>query len=507
MPSSESVVTPAAVDWFGPRPVGSDLKGRSVRGGITTLLAQGASHGLRLITTLVLARLLSPAEFGIVATVMSAIGILGLFREMGLSAATVQRPVVTESQVNTLFWINLALGAGAMVIAAAAAPMVLAFFGDQRLLGVTLAMSTTFLFNGLSTQHMALLRRQLRFTILARISVACTLASSLVSLALAAAGARYWALVVATVGSSVLCAILAWHHCTWRPQRPAFDSSVRGMFNFGRYLVVYGLVGFLAQNAHNVAIGKLWGAAGVGLYGRAYLLYTMLMSYVLQPPHAVAVSTLSGLRGEPERFRRVYLRILAVMMLVAIPLSAYLVLAAEDIVRLLLGPGWERSATILRWLALSGLVQPISFSSGWLYMSRGNSRGMMWWGIFGWTLLLLALLAGVPFGLEGVAAAYTLSQFFLVVPCMLYAFRDTPLHLNDLPGLIWRPAAAAAAAGAALLALRAQWPQLHWIGHMIVEGLAFAVVYGGLIGSAPAQRALIADILRQLRGGIPPPPV
>src|SRR5579864_1535682 len=147
-----------------------DLKEKTIRGGLARLCAQGADFTLRLVSLMVLARLLGPKDFGLVGMVTAFTGVLTMFRDFGLSAAAIQRPIVTEEQISTLFWINISVGAGLTVVTVAMAPVIAAFYHEPRLLGVTAALASSFLLNAAGVQHGALLQRQMRFTTLAVIS-------------------------------------------------------------------------------------------------------------------------------------------------------------------------------------------------------------------------------------------------------------------------------------------------------------------------------------------------
>ena len=162
-----------ALDAFSTEHLHADLKGRSVRGGVLTLTSQGAQFVMQSIATVVLARLLTPADFGLVAMVTAITGLGQAFADLGLSEATIQHPEISHNQVSTLFWINVAIGLGAYVDYGALAPVLAWFYQEPRLKDITLLVSLTFLIGGLRVQHDALLRRQMRFSSLAIRDMAC----------------------------------------------------------------------------------------------------------------------------------------------------------------------------------------------------------------------------------------------------------------------------------------------------------------------------------------------
>jgi O-antigen/teichoic acid export membrane protein len=259
------------------------LAQRSARGGVVTVSAQALKFILHMGSTMVLARLLTPTDFGLLAMVAFFTGIIGLFADLGLSAATVQRGEIRHSQVSTLFWLNVAFSLVLMLLAAAAAPLIAWFYGESVLLLVTIAISTTYIWGGLSAQHLALLRRQMRFGALATVEVGGFLVGAVAAISVALMGGGYWALVVLAVGQAFGMAVLAFTFSGWRPGRWLFDADVREMVSFGGNIIGARFMNYLTRNADNLLIGKAWGAAELGIYSRAYALLLMPMQQINGP--------------------------------------------------------------------------------------------------------------------------------------------------------------------------------------------------------------------------------
>src|SRR5258708_35193454 len=176
-----------------------DLKARAIRGGFAKVCAQGTNFVLRVGSLMVLARLLDPRDFGLVGMVAAFTGVLNLFRDFGLSSATVQRRDVTDQQISTLFWINVLVGAVLALLLMAMSPLVVRFYHEPHLFWVTILLATSFIFNGAGGQHTALLERQMRFTALAVIDIISLVVSTIISISMAVAGFGYCALVTAAV--------------------------------------------------------------------------------------------------------------------------------------------------------------------------------------------------------------------------------------------------------------------------------------------------------------------
>jgi PST family polysaccharide transporter len=250
----------------------ADLKRRSVRGGAITLAAQGAKVALNLATAVVLARLLSPVEFGIVAMATAVVYFLLPLVDLGLPVATVQREEIDHAQVSALFWVNLALSIAGAALLVAVAPALAAFYDEPVLAHVTPALAAALVLAGAGAQHHAILRRQMRWGPAAAVDVASLAAGLGVGAALALAGAGPWALVASHLAIHLTSTAGAWIACGWRPGRPAPLASIRDLVRFGSRLTGFRLVNHLSRNADDVLVGRFAGAAALGLYGKAYKL-------------------------------------------------------------------------------------------------------------------------------------------------------------------------------------------------------------------------------------------
>src|SRR5258708_27428570 len=218
-----------------------DLKHKTIRGGAAKVLGQVANLVLRTGSLMILARLLDPKDFGLVGMVTAVINVVMVVRDFGLSAAAVQRMNVTEEQASTLFWINLLFGTGLGLLAVAMAPLVVAFYHEQRLLGVTAVLATAFLFNAAGVQHSSMLERQMRFITLSVIDIVSLFVSTAVGIGMALRGFGYWALVATTTVTPIVYTIGVWMTTAWVPGRPVKQSGIRSMLRFGSTVTLNGL--------------------------------------------------------------------------------------------------------------------------------------------------------------------------------------------------------------------------------------------------------------------------
>ena len=448
---------PAGVthEFFSTAHLRADLKGRFVRGGATTLIAQAATFLLKLGSITVLARLLAPEDFGLVAMVVTVTGFVEMFRDAGLSTATIQRAEITHAQVSTLFWINVALGVTFMLTTAALAPPVAWFYREPRLIAIMLALSPTLVIGGLAIQHQALLYRQMRFGTLASIQLLSQAAGLGAAIVAAVFGLRYWALVVMLAGSSAVATLLTWLCCDWRPGLPRRGSGVRPLLSFGLNLAGFNLANHFFRKGDNIIVGWFWGPGLLGLYDRAYTMVMLPLSQANFPLWGVAVPALSATQSDPARYVRGYLQVVRFVTLLGMPLAVLIGVMADEIVLVVFGPAWLPSASILRILSIGGAAQVLLNTAGILFVTSGRTDRQLRQGLVCSACMLAGFLIGVPFGGEGVAAAFSLVMWISGYPLMAYAARATPVR----PGQIFRAALPATClsliTGAVLLGLQA----------------------------------------------------
>src|SRR5206468_3839477 len=214
------------------QPPVADLKRKSVVGGVAAVSAQGAKFVVQTATMMVLARLLSPQDFGLQGMVVVVTGFLGLFRDAGLGMATIQRLEVTHEQTSTLFWINVAVGALLATLCGLLAPVIVTFYHEPRLYWVAVVSGMTFMFNGLAAQHSALLQRAMRFVTQAKIGVLSLMVASATGIVMALLGCRYWSLVGMALAGSIVSTAGVLLAVPWFPGPPRRRSGIRSMLHF-----------------------------------------------------------------------------------------------------------------------------------------------------------------------------------------------------------------------------------------------------------------------------------
>jgi PST family polysaccharide transporter len=395
------------------------LKGlgeRSISSGVVVAMSQATQFGLNLVATMFLARMLLPRDFGVVAMVLTVMSFLRVFKDIGLSTATIQKEGITHAQVSNLFWINLAVSGAISAMLAASAPLIAWFYHEPSLVKITLALSATLLLNGAMAQPLAILSRQMRFKLIAMIQITSLLAAVLLAIGMAWWNCGYWSLVGFQLAVPALACVLTWVLSRWRPQLPSRNSGIRSMLQFGANLSAGGLVWSTARGSDGLFIGRVWGPASIGLYSRAAALLNRPMEMAIMPLESVLVPTLSRLQSDPASYRRIFLQVFEFIALATSFVSALVFVLARPLTLVILGHKWEQAAPIFAAFTISALYFPVSTASTWLFASQGRGRDSLRTSLLCSGVTVLAFLAGLPFGPVGVAISFSAASLLILLP-------------------------------------------------------------------------------------------
>lgn len=485
-----STTRPNRRDPFAAPDVSRNLRRSSVRGASVMSFSRVAGMGLRFLSTGILARMISRDDFGLFAMTAVISGFLGIFMDVGLSQATIQRPEINHRQISTLFWINVALGAVVSAVFALSAPAIAAFYGQPALIGMIPVLAISFLFGSLGLQHLALLTRNMRYPLLAGIEIFSMLAGVVTAVWMAKAGMGYWALVGMAVAPPVAKTAAAWIALRWVPGLPSRGNGVRGMLRFGGDVLGFNIVNYFSRQADTVLIAKFCGSAPVALYEKAYSLLLMPVGQINGPLGAVTIPALSRLQQDPDRFRRYFINAILLVCSLSMPVIAGITLFADEIVAVWLGPDWAASADLFRLLALAALIGGISNPAGWVLISLGLTRRYRLLGLANSAIIVSAFVIGLLTGpreagafgsMRGVAIGYSAAMLLNFVPYWAWALKGTPVAVGKVLRTMMVPALACVPSAAAAWWFKEQgaglasgWP---WtIAAMAVFGLVYAAV-------------------------------
>jgi PST family polysaccharide transporter len=499
MPAPPAPPPHARDQYFRTDDLREGVAGRAIRGGAFTIGSQASQFIISLLSTMVMARLLTPRDYGLIGMVTVVTGFLTIFKDIGLSRATIQRSVLTHDEASSLFWINGGVGVCIALLTAAIAPVLARFYGEARLTDITIALSCGFLVSGFSVQHQALLRRRMHFGILAVNDVISITLAALVGITMAKERLSYWAIVGFQLTFSVSGAMLAWVACRWRPSLPKRSTRVREMLAFGGNITGFTVLNYFSRNSDDLLIGRIWGSQQLGLYAKAYQLLLFPLNQINLPVGGVAVPTLSRLVDEPERYRAAFTRTLDKIVMITMPLVMFLLVTADWLIAVVLGSQWVGASKIFMWLAIAGFVQPIGYTTGWLFTSQNRTGELLRWGILSSAIAVTSIAAGVHWGAEGVAKSYALTSALLTTPLNLwFVGRRGPVRTKDFYVTSAPFAISALLAGGAVFVFHHFAHPTHELIGLIIGFCITIVVFLGALSLNRAGRAALKDVIASL---------
>jgi O-antigen/teichoic acid export membrane protein len=470
-----------------------DLKKRTARGAISSLAGQSANVVLRLGSMMILARLLSPRDFGLVAMSTALTGFIGILQDAGLVSAAIQARELSAKQSGTLFWLNLAVGAFLGSCCAMVAPALAHFYHEPQVAWIVTVMASAFVFNGAAAQHRALLTRAMRLSELAILDAFSTFCSVALGISLATIGYGYWALVVMLLTPSVIVLVGVWILARWLPGRPG--RGVWHMIRYGGILMADAVLMYIAWNVDKVLIGRFLGAPILGIYGRAYTLIGLPNLTLSNAVNNVTFSALSRLQHEPERFRRCFLKSYTLFVSVILPILVSCALFGDDIIRVFLGPKWEDAIPTFRALAPGMLALAFINPTGILLNALGRVGQGFWIGCIITPAVIAGYWFGLPHGPVGVATGFSIAIGLVSVPSILLGLIGTPISALD----VWR--ALAVPLGAMLVGVSVAAFSLEYVRHFNIPLVRLLVVNTALFVPYVAmlffgQREFYHDLLR-----------
>ncbi|RZI60119.1 MAG: lipopolysaccharide biosynthesis protein [Pseudomonas sp.] len=476
----------------------ADIRRKSVRGGMHTVISQAVLTVVQMASTVVLARLLSPNDFGILAMVLAVTGFAKIFRDMGLSSAAIQRKRLTAQLQDNLFWLNVVAGFLLTTLIATSAPLVAGFFGEPELMLVTVALSFNFLIGGFGIQHTTRLVRDMQFGKRAVAQITGAIATLITTIVLAIKGYSYWALVWGELAGTLATTLLVFHLSPFWPGLPRRERGTMSMMRFGTNVMGSNLINYFSRNLDNILIGKFCGPLALGLYTKAYSLILLPVKSINRPISSVAYPSLCRIDRQSEDFRDYYISTARTVALLTMPLMGFLFVYSETIIRLMLGEQWLEAARIFSVLALVGFIQPTTTLRGIVILSAGSARKNLYADAITTTVVLVAFLVGVRWGPMGVATAYVVAVWGLIQPMHLFSIKDTSIRPLDFFRACRTPAgvviglAVAFSAGNRLISI-------HGFIGLAITGVVFGLIALGFFLVISDTRDLVRGFLAHLR--------
>jgi O-antigen/teichoic acid export membrane protein len=419
----------------------------AVRGAGAVLLSSGSGLMIQMGSTLILARLLLPSDFGVV-TMVTTFSLLALnFGLNGFTEAILQADEITHQIVSNLFWLNIGSGVLLTIGFAAAGSYLADFYSDPRVARVALGVSLSVVLTSTSVVHLALLNRAMRFAAISKNDVIARVIATILSVILAWYGWGYWALVAGAVAIPLSTTVGAWWMCRWLPSLPRRRAGTGPIVQFAVHTYGRFSLNYFARNVDNLLVGWRFGAVSLGFYKKAYDLFATPVSQSVGSVANVALAGLSRFKNDPAQYRRYLLSAISFMAFVGMGLGALLTVVGQDLIRVLLGAKWGPAGHIFTYFGPGIGVMFLYYSHAWIHYSIGRADRALHWGIIEVVATVFLFLLGLPWGPVGIAAAWTLSSWLLTIPAFWYAGRPIGLGVTPVLEMVWRYLVASIIAG------------------------------------------------------------
>ncbi len=457
----------------------NDLTHKASRAAWWSALEITARYGVQILVTIVLARLLSPSDFGLIAMLLVFTSIGLLLTDSGFGTALVQRRAISPDDVTTVFWFNLVAGLLATGLLWMCAGPIAAFYGQPRLVDLTHAMAWVLLLGAVGAVPDALLTRQLRFAARARVQLTASLVSGTTAIVLAFLGAGVWSLVIQVLTAAALRSGLLWS-CAWREPWGRFSrASFASLFGFGGYMLLSGLLNSLSVRLQSLVIGRIFSAQQLGFYALAQNATQAPTGFISAVLGRVGLPVFSSLADDRVRLRDALRTSLQVSMFVFIPCMVGMALAAGPLIDMVYGPRWHPATHVLSLLALAGSIWPLHVLNLTALNAQGRSDRFLRLEVLKNIVVIVVTLVAAPFGITAIAGAMLVAAGFGAAINTWYTHRMLDYgmlaQLRDqratflLTGLAAMPA----------------WALMHWLKPGIpATALAITVAFIIYLGSA-----------------------
>lgn len=391
------------------------LKNKTVKGVFWSAVERFSVAGISFLFGLVLARLLSPSDYGVIAMLNIFMAISQTFIDSGFSSALIRKPDRTETDNATAFYFNIVVGVVCYLVLFGAAPLIARFYDEPILVPVTRVIGLNLLLNSLCVVQQALLTVRIDFKTQAKISLTATILSGVIGIVLAYKGYGVWALVVQSVSAALFRMVLLWLLAQWRPQARFSKSSFRVLFSYGSKLLASGLLDTVYNNLYTIVIGKKFTSASLGVYARADHLAQFPAVNITGILQRVTFPVLSTIQTEDERLRVNYRKFLRLSAYVVFPLMMGLAAVADPLIRWILTDKWEAAIPLLQILCFALMWYPIHAINLNLLQVKGRSDLFLKLEVWKKIIGVATLCVTIPLGLTAMCVGRVFTSLISLV--------------------------------------------------------------------------------------------
>lgn len=387
------------------------LKKKTVHGVTWSFIDNIANSGITFLVGLVLARLLTPAEYGIMAIIAILVAVSNALIDSGFSNALIRKREIERIDYNTIFYFNLIVSIVLYFILYIGSPAISVFFKEALLVEVCRVIGWVIIVNALGIIPRTILTKSVDFKTQTKVSLISSLASGCIGIGMAFSGMGVWSLVGQQLSRQLLNTVFLWLFCRWCPAWEFSSRSFKEMFGFGSKLLLSGLIDTIYKNIYYFVIGHFYTSAQLGQYTRAEQFKNIFSSNLTTVVQRVSYPVLSSIQNEPERLKEAYRRIIKTTMLVTFACMLGLAAVAKPLILLLIGEQWLPACVFLQIICFSGMLYPLHAINLNILQVKGRSDLFLKLEILKKVIAIIPIGAGIFYGIEYMLWGSVLSSF------------------------------------------------------------------------------------------------
>ncbi|KZL48953.1 lipopolysaccharide biosynthesis protein [Nodularia spumigena CENA596] len=408
-----------------------NLKQKAITSTIWSIVQSWGSQCISLIVFSILARLLNPESFGLIALAAIFLGFVNLFLDQGFSTAIIQRRELEREHLDTAFWTNVSIAFLLAFISIASSDMIAKFFSQPDLTPVLRWLSLSFLIGSLNSVQVAILQRNLNFKPLAIRSLIATLGGGVIGVSMALMGFGVWSLVGQQLANGIIQVLVLWSASDWRPKLSFSRKHFRDLFSFGINILAINILNFLISNGDNLLIGYFLGPIALGYYNLAYRLLTVVSQLFIGVVSSTAVPIFSSIQDDIPRLRKVLYEFVELTNTIAFPIFLGMSVLAPELIVVVFGEQWKSSIPVMRILNLIGILYAGFYYNAPLFMAVGKPQWKLKLDIARSIFYLTAFFIAVRWGIVAVAASYIIIAYIFAFVTIWFIKQLIHIKIKD----------------------------------------------------------------------------
>lgn len=393
---------------------------KTIVGFLWSAFEQGGRVGGNFIMGIILARLLGPDIFGLMAMVYILVGFAEAFVNFGFGPALIQKQKVSQIDLSSVFWLNIIIGSFLTLLLIISTPLIVAFYDEPRLFAISIAISPIFLIRSLNIIQKTLLHKKLNFKTQAKVELISIFSAGLIAILLAYLDFGIWSLITQQLLMVSIAGILYWLFSSWRPNFIFKIESIKSLFKYSSFLFASQFIGYWTRNMDKLLIGKYYNSISLGVYSQAHKLISLPSGSLQDIVMRVLFPSFSTIQDNPQKIANTFLKMVKILGLISFPMMMILHAVANEFILLLYGNEWESMIPILKIMCFVGMMIATNGPQKSLFLSLGKSDWLFYLSLFQAICMVLAISISISYNLEIIALAICFVYIFRYLTTMVY---------------------------------------------------------------------------------------